>query len=249
MAHESNEDRGVARALPGHGNRGRGFARPDLREHLGFDDGIANLRAADDNPLHKLVYVDPACLEPRWCIGGTYVVYRKIRENLPVWEELKEPEQERIIGRKKDTGAPLAEADPQNELLPDFSGDPKGQRTALDAHIRKVQPRRPHPDLFGVPDLDRRFHRRPYPFFDGQLESAGQPVDAGLHFIAYMRSIRSQFEHVATMWQFNPNFPEPNTGLDSLYQREILSTADGGYYFCPPGIRDKSDFVGSGLFS
>jgi deferrochelatase/peroxidase EfeB len=227
----------------------RGFARPDLREHLGFDDGIANLRAADDNPLHRLVYVDRTCHEPDWCVNGTYLVYRKIRENLPMWEKLGDDRQELAIGRKKEDGQPLARRrDPANDLLPDFGSDPDGKETPLAAHIRKVQPRRAGPDLFGIEDLDRRFHRRPYPFFDGILGAGSEGLNTGLHFLAYMRSIRSQFEHVATMWQFNPNFPQPGTGRDSLYGLGILATVDGGYYFCPPGIRDRKDFVGSGLF-
>jgi deferrochelatase/peroxidase EfeB len=226
----------------------RGFARPDLREHLGFDDGIANLRAVDGDPLHRLVYVDETCHEPAWCVHGAYLVYRKIRENLPVWEAMQEIAQEQTIGRRKASGEPLAAPDAGNPLLPDFSDDPKGERTPFSAHVRKVQPRRRGPDLFGIEDLERRFHRRPYPYFDGQLDAEHEGLDAGLHFLGYMRSIRAQFEHVATMWQLNPNFPHAGAGIDQLYGRDILSTVDGGYYFCPPGTNDPKDFVGSGLF-
>ncbi|WP_254513667.1 Dyp-type peroxidase [Anatilimnocola floriformis] len=228
----------------------RGFARPDLREHLGFDDGIANLRATGDDPLHRLVYVDQQAHEPAWCEGGTYLVYRKIREQIGEWERIAEAEQERRIGRSKRDGNPLTHNFNRETLIPDYAGDEDGQLTPLMSHIRKVQPRRPAPDLFGVNDLDRRFHRRAYPFFDGVQNDQ---LQVGLHFLAFMRSIREQFEHVATMWQFNPNFPRRGTGIDAMYAEydgkpPTLSTLDGGYYFCPPGITEKDDFVGSGLF-
>jgi deferrochelatase/peroxidase EfeB len=224
----------------------RGFARPDLREHLGFDDGIANLRAIDDDPLHRLVYVDRTAHEPKWCVGGTYLVYRKIHEQIREWEQVPVAEQERRIGRFKADGRPLTNNHNPQTLVPDFTGDDDGKITPLMSHIRKVQPRRAAPDLFGVNDLDRRFHRRPYPFFDGVQDDQ---LQVGLHFLAFMRSIREQFEHVATMWQFNPDFPRPGTGIDELYQQGTLSTLDGGYYFCPPGSKSKADFVGSGLFA
>ena len=81
----------------------------------------------------------------------------------------------------------------------------------------------------------------------GRLDAAGQ-VDCGLHFLAYMRNLRRQFEWVAQMWQMNPDFPVPGTGIDVLYARGILSTV-GGYYFCPPAPRGKDAFLGSRMFA
>ena len=46
----------------------------------------------------------------------------------------------------------------------------------------------------------------------------------------------------------NPDFPVKGTGIDALFANGILSTIDGGYYFCPPGVHDSEDFLGSGLF-
>ena len=69
-----------------------------------------------------------------------------------------------------------------------------------------------------------------------------------LHFIAFMESIQQQFEHVVNMWQMNPHFPEEGIGPDVLYDSGVLSTVDGGYYFCPPGLKNKDDFFGSAMF-
>ena len=224
----------------------QGFGRVDKREFLRFDDGIENLQV-DPQELRRLVYVDESDNEPAWCINGAYLVYRKIRENMPVWEGLGVPEQERMIGRKKETGKPLSR-DPsgKDDMTPVFPDPTDDSLCPLNAHIRKVQPRRSGRDLFGRNDLERRFLRRPYPFFDG-LDEQGHSIN-GLHFIAFMKSIQQQFEHIVNMWQMNANFPKPGAGEDALYKKGILSTIDGGYYFCPPGLKEKNDFFGSGMF-
>ena len=231
----------------------QGFGRPDKREFLRFDDGIDNLSNFPLGELDRLVYVQSDDDEPEWCVGGSYLVYRKIRENLFRWEHL-DPDrreqvrlQEAMIGRHKLTGEPLSRdqtgADDMVPVYPDPSDDRDGP---LAAHIRKVQPRRPYADIFGGNDLDRRFLRRPYPYFAG-MDSTGE-VDCGLHFLAFQRNPKQQFEWVTQMWQMNPDFPIAGTGIDSLYANGILTTVGGGYYFCPPRPQRRGDFLGSGLF-
>lgn len=232
----------------------QGFVRPDKREFLRFDDGVDNLRpgeSGDAGDLERAVYVGKHDFEPEWCVDGSYLVYRKIHESLPTWESLPEQEQNKAIGRDKDTGCPLSRAktgaDGKTPVFPDPTDDADGP---LNAHIRKVQPRRPTPDLFGEMDMRRRFLRRTYPFFEG-LCKPGEASN-GLHFLAFMDSIGHQFEHVVNMWQMNENFPVPDTGIDAMYARGVLSTVDGGYYFCPPASKSLSDleakdFLGSRL--
>jgi len=222
-----------------------GFGRPDEREFLRFNDGIDNLRSGID--LEELVYVDNRSNEPEWCINGSYMVYRKIREMMPVWEAMSNKEQSHIIGRDKETSKPLSRKCSGianlTPVYPDHTDEKDGK---LNSHIRKVQPRRSEPDLFGINDLDRRFLRRPYPYFEG-VDENGKGKN-GLQFIAYMKSIQQQFEHVTNMWQMNKDFPVPGTGIDALYKREVLKTVDGGYYFCPPAPQSENDFFGSGMF-
>lgn len=230
------------------------FSRPDLLEFLGFEDGTDNIRNWPQADMDRLVYVTDKEDEPEWCVGGSYLVYRKIRERLPVWENLDAhknemiKKQEAIIGREKESGLPLSHhRDPANPRTPVYPDPTDASDGPLSAHIRKVQPRRPYPDIFGVDDLDRRFLRRPYSNYIDGVDEDGE-IRTGLNFIAFMRSIREQFEYVATMWQMNPDFPVKGTGIDALYAHNILSTIYGGYYFCPPAPRDKDDFIGSGLF-
>ena len=222
-----------------------GFHRPDKREFLRFDDGIENLRnGPDGQELDELVYVSETDDEPEWCVGGSYMVYRKIREDLPRWEKLLDEEQTLMIGRHKDTGKPLSDKTTGlRGMTPMFQGDTK---TPLTAHIRKVQPRRDELDFMGRDDLTRRFLRRVYPFFDG-IDNDGQ-VMVGLHFLAFMKSLRDQFQWITQMWQTNPDFPVKGTGRDALLDEGILEAVAGGYYFCPPGPSSSDDFIGSGLF-
>lgn len=225
-----------------------GFARPDKREFLRFDDGIDNLRASPIGDLERLVYVSKKDGEPDWCVNGSYMVYRKIKENLAHWEKFSQDKQEKMIGRHKDTGVPLSRQKTGDDNMTPVYPDPQDDRDGpLNCHIRKVQPRRPEKDLFEVDDLDRRFLRRPYPFYDG-LGIGDNQSDAGLHFIAYMKSLQNQFEHVTNMWQLNPDFPTLGAGIDALYKEEIFSTLGGGYYFCPPAPKDKEDFFCSDWF-
>jgi deferrochelatase/peroxidase EfeB len=229
------------------------FSRPDLLEFLGFEDGTDNIRNWPQDDMDRLAYITERENEPEWCIGGSYLVYRKIREDLTVWENLSHhrdemiKKQEAIIGRHKDSGLPLSrKKGPPDDRTPIFSDPADPKDGPLSAHIRKVQPRRPYPDIFGVDDLDRRFLRRPYSNYIDGVDENGE-IRTGLNFIAFMRNIREQFEYVATMWQMNPDFPVKGTGIDALYAHHILSTIYGGYYFCPPAPRNKHDFIGSVL--
>ncbi|MDK1494079.1 Dyp-type peroxidase [Sinorhizobium sp. 7-81] len=224
-----------------------GFARKDKREFLRFDDGIDNVHMGADD-LHRFVYVEETDGEPAWCVNGSYLVYRKIREDMPRWEAMKQAEQEHHIGRHKESGKPLSrQVEGEDGMLPVYPDPADAVDGPLNSHVRKVQPRRSEPDLFGLPDLERRFVRRPYPFFDGFDPATGSVIN-GLQFVAFMKSIQQQFEHVTNMWQMNPDFPVSGTGIDVMFANEILSVIDGGYYFCPPGLRKPGDYIGAPLF-
>jgi len=142
---------------PGHGTR---------RNLLGFKDGSMNPRRPGD--LDRHVWVRSGDLT--WMLGGTYLVYRRIRFDLAGWAALGEAEQERIMGRHKRSGAPLGqrrEFDPRRlEELP------------ADSHVRMSAAR----SNGGAAML-----RRGYSYAD-----AGRH-DAGLLFLAYQQDPRRQF--------------------------------------------------------
>jgi deferrochelatase/peroxidase EfeB len=73
------------------------------RDLLGFLEGADNLRFPRQLDRH----VWAGARDRTWMAGGTYLVYRRIRLDLASWSALPVEEQERIVGRRRRTGAPL----------------------------------------------------------------------------------------------------------------------------------------------
>src|SRR5262249_47129529 len=136
------------------------------RNLLGFKDGTSN----------------PAVSQVWTRDGGSYQAVRIIRNRVEFWDRVSLDEQELMIGRRKDTGAPL---DGRREGdVPDFAADPKGDTIPLDAHIRLANPRTAKTE-------QRRILRRGFNYSRG-IDPAGQ-LDMGLVFASY----QSDLEHFA----------------------------------------------------
>ena len=100
------------------GPRDKPDGRP--RDLLGFKSGTSNPRRGRD--LDRHVWVGPG--ERTWMRGGTFLVVRRIRIALDAWRALSVGEQERVIGRRRDSGAPIGARNefdplPLAELAPD----------------------------------------------------------------------------------------------------------------------------------
>jgi len=205
----------------------RGYARPDSREPSGFEDGITNPRGGPGpSSMHDFVYVGPEDGEPDWCLGGTYLAYRKVRRRMKRFFDLSPTAQEAVFGVEKKSGTRLEPHDAHS-------------------HAAKINPRRVnHLDLFGMDDLERRFLRRPY-FFDDGLDAAGEEI-RGLHHLSFARNLGVQYEWPVLMWQTNPDFPTKGAGMDALYGPGGAANIGGGYYFMPAAAAD-GDHLGSGL--
>jgi deferrochelatase/peroxidase EfeB len=140
-------------------------AQDTPRNLMGFKDGTNNLKLEDDASIARHVWVGgPARLR-----GGTYMVTRRIRMLIEVWDRASLDDQERTIGRHKSSGAPFGrtgEFDPVNLAV-----------TPVDAHIRVAAP---------AENSGTRILRRGYSFTDGMDTELGQ-LDAGLFFISFQR--------------------------------------------------------------
>jgi deferrochelatase/peroxidase EfeB len=145
-------------------------AQSTPRNLMGFKDGTANLKAEDTSALAEHVWVagDKAG-EPAWLRGGTYLVARRIRMLIEVWDRTSLGDQEKTIGRHKASGAPLGEHAEFATL--------KVARLPADSHVRLAAP---------STNGGAALLRRGYSFTDGLDDRLGQ-LDAGLFFLAFQR--------------------------------------------------------------
>ena len=183
------------------------------RNLFGFPDGTGNPKGAERDALV-------------WnADGSTFQVVRTIRMHVEFWDRVGLREQEQMIGRKRDTGAPLGGTREFQD--PRYDEDPDGVRIPLDAHIRLANPRRPQTE-------DQRILRRGYNYHRG-FDEAGQ-LDQGLVFVAYNRDIERQFATIQKRLAGEPMV-------------DYITTVGGGYFYVPRGARGPGDHVGSALFS
>jgi deferrochelatase/peroxidase EfeB len=154
------------------------------RNMFGFKDGTANLKAEDGAELDRHVWVEPGDVPgpTAWLAGGTYLVARRIRMHIEVWDRSTLADQEQTIGRSKGEGAPLGLRREFEE--PDFSlkAADGGPVIPVDAHVRLAH----SSNVDGV-----RILRRGYNFADGS-DGVGH-LDAGLLFIGFCRDAHRQF--------------------------------------------------------
>jgi deferrochelatase/peroxidase EfeB len=108
------------------------------RNLFGFRDGTSNPDVRDDALMRRLVWTSE---------GGTFAVVRVIRMHVEFWDRVGLREQETMVGRDRGTGAPLGGKDEFQD--PRLDLDPKGERIALDAHMRVANPRTKDTDDHG----------------------------------------------------------------------------------------------------
>jgi deferrochelatase/peroxidase EfeB len=189
-------------------------AQATPRNLFGFKDGTRNLKAEDGAELDRHVWVQRGD-GPAWLDGGSYLVARRIRMHIEIWDRTSLAEQETIIGRTKGEGAALgaaAEFDPADLAATGADGQP---RIPLAAHIRLASPEH----LGGV-----RILRRGYNFVDG---SDGQGhLDAGLFFVAFVRDPHAQF------------VPMQRELANDDVLMEYIEHTGSAVFACPPGLAE-----------
>ncbi len=253
--------------------------RPTTSEHFGFTDGFGNPeylgverssqpgqgKLLDDGktwaPLATgellLGYADEAGELPvapvphLLAANGTFMVYRKLHQNLATFRTWldqqstlygggKEKLAAKLIGRWRD-GTPIELSpdkpdpaiaqDPKRSTNFTYGADADGSRCPMGAHVRRVHPR----DAFGFNGRlinRRRITRRGLPY--GPFAAEDQPVadkdDRGVIFMALNASISRQFEFVQQQWIQYGN--DSHLGND----KDVLMGNHGGHgRFVVPG--------------
>jgi len=150
-------------------------AQETARNLMGFKDGTNNITSEQRASLDRHVWATPHAGDPPWMAGGTYMVTRRIRMLIEVWDRASLTDQEATIGRQKASGAPLTGTTEHEP--PDLRARRAGAPVIpVDAHVRLAAP---------ATNRGTRLLRRGYSFTDGFDPELGQ-LDAGLFFIAYM---------------------------------------------------------------
>lgn len=207
-----------------------GAGAPSSRNLLGFKDGTNNVRPDDAAAMGAFVWAQPGD-GPAWMEGGSYLVARRIEIVFPTWDAMSLREQERAIGRRKASGAPLGgrrEHDPVDLQATTPTGQPL---IPADAHVRVAS---------AAANGGRRILRRGYSYSagvtPGALRDGGHQVDGGLFFLAFARDPRAQLVPLLRL---------VSTG-DAL-TTFTLHTASA-LFACPPGAA-RGEYVGEPLLA
>jgi dye decolorizing peroxidase len=195
--------------------RGSGPATATGRNLMGQLDGTHNPKPSDPDFAPR-IFADG----PGWMRGGSYLVVRRIRMLLDDWESLAVADQERVVGRRKDTGAPLSAppgADEHTEPNYGIAGPDGKPAIAVDAHIRLAAP---------AFNQGAAMLRRGFSYVDG--------AEAGLLFLAWQTDPRRGFIPVQ----------QRLVGTDALarYTRHETSAL-----FAMPAGASAGSYVGAGL--
>src|SRR5262249_6636134 len=194
------------------------------RNLMGFKDGTRNLRAEDTEAMQRFVWLGQGDDVP-WMTDGTYMVTRRIRMLIEIWDRSPLLDQEDTIGRQKYTGAPLGE---KSEFDPLDLGARRNGKPVIpaDAHVRLASS-----EANGGAEI----LRRGYSFTDGVVEELGE-LAAGLFFICFQKSPKAQFEAI-----------QRRLGTSDALNEYIKHTSSA-VFAVPPGA-SQGGYVGEGLFT
>ncbi|HEX6369992.1 MAG TPA: hypothetical protein VF006_13815 [Longimicrobium sp.] len=215
-----------------------GSPRMDPVEHFGYFDGISqpafisrDLEKQDRDewdPEARLSLVltdDP--LTDEVDAFGSYLVYRKLGQNIDLFESSVAQLAASlgmdanlagalVVGRFRDGTPVLRSMTPgvgeENNFA--FREDGDGLRCPFHAHIRKVNPRGTTPHTKPEAERNRRIARRGIPYgpplpgvADEPASNPDRTLPRGLLFMCFQADVDAQFEFIQRTWVDNEHFP------------------------------------------
>jgi deferrochelatase/peroxidase EfeB len=185
------------------------------RNLMGFKDGTGNPDVTDDKAMNEIVWVQPGD-GPAWMAGGTYMVVRRIRIRIEVWDRSTLADQEATFGRHRASGAPLGGSGEFDPVDLERRGEDGQPLIPMNAHIRLAK-------ADGV-----RILRRSYSYSSGLDRRTGQ-LDAGLLFIAFNRSTAKQFVPIQRRLSRSDKLNEYIVHTGSAVFAVFPGVREGGY--------------------
>ncbi|MFI5958717.1 Dyp-type peroxidase [Cryptosporangium sp. NPDC051539] len=201
--------------------RGRGVTTNEgatVRNLMGQLDGTRNPKPTEAT-FARTVFADDG-----WMKDGSYLVVRRIRMLLDDWEKHPVADQEQVIGRKKQSGAPLSggvETTPANFGRRGSDGAPM---IAENSHIRLAT---------SAFNRGAALLRRGYSFADPLPDGS---VEAGLIFLAWQSDPRTGFIPV------QQNLVAGHDRLGAFTRHETSAL------FAMPGGATAGRYLGQSLF-
>ncbi|ANE48878.1 deferrochelatase [Paenibacillus swuensis] len=191
------------------------------RNLLGFKDGTVNTNVEDKQAVKDIVWAE-AGDGASWMDGGSYMIMRRIRMRIEVWDRTSLGEQEATFGRHRQSGAPLGAA--KEHDLADYAKQGKNGKPMIgaDSHMAVAS-------MGGKVKI----HRRGYSYSNGIDIKTGQ-LDAGLLFICYNRDPSSQYIPMQAKM----------SEVDRL--NEYIEHVGSGIYAMLPGV-NKGGYIGDTL--
>lgn len=194
------------------------------RNLMGFKDGTNNIKSENANDLDDHVWVGREG-EQAWMRAGSYLVARRIRMLIESWDTDYLADQEAVIGRFKNSGAPLTGTHEFDTVR--LHAIKQGKPViGVNAHIRLAAP-----DSNG----GHKLLRRGYSYTDG-IDSDTGLLDAGLFFIAFQQDPRTQFVPI-----------QRKLGSHDALNEYIRHTGSA-LFAVPPGLTGAGDWWGRSLF-
>ena len=199
-------------ANPNHGKPGQELVWPG-EFVFGYPDQDGRFESS--KTVNWMTGCDGFALAPKWAKDGSYLVYRRLRQYVHRFHESVQDDLDgaRIVGRWF-TGTPIVNAPTANSLA-DANANNNDfffEEGVVDvcpgnAHIRKVNPR----GEFELRERSKhRLLRRGITSGKRSKSTPAAPVndgaERGLLFLAYMTSIKYQFEFVMKSWANHRDF-------------------------------------------